>query len=309
MDQDIIFSIIIPHKNTPDLLQRCLDSIPRCANIQIIVVDDNSDPTKVDFTHFPALDDSCVEVYLTKEGKGAGFARNIGLCHAKGAWLIFADADEFFTQNAFDTLFEYKDSCHDILYFKVTSCYSDTLEEAGRDQAINPFVDDYINGMKVAEDFIRYRHIVPWGKMIKRNLITRGNILFDEVVASNDRMFSICAGHLASSVSIIDKALYCTTITKGSIGHTISIQNLTSKYMVLLRCNDFVRKAGKGHCQYSILPDLYLSTKYGIHIFIKFIKLAIQYKSNPFIRIGHILLGTFAFFKSKRKDKKYMIEK
>lgn len=43
----INYSIIIPHKNIPDLLQRCLNSIPRRTDIQIIVVDDNSDPKKL----------------------------------------------------------------------------------------------------------------------------------------------------------------------------------------------------------------------------------------------------------------------
>jgi glycosyltransferase involved in cell wall biosynthesis len=53
MDQEITFSIIIPHKNTPELLQRCLASIPKREDIQIIVIDDNSDNTKVDFEYFP----------------------------------------------------------------------------------------------------------------------------------------------------------------------------------------------------------------------------------------------------------------
>lgn len=72
----IAYTFIIPHKNSPDLLQKCLDSIPRRDDVQIIVVDDNSDAGKVDFDHFPGLDDPTVEVYLTKEGKGAGYARN-----------------------------------------------------------------------------------------------------------------------------------------------------------------------------------------------------------------------------------------
>ena len=38
----INYSIIIPHKNIPNLLQRCLDSIPNREDVQIIVVDDNS---------------------------------------------------------------------------------------------------------------------------------------------------------------------------------------------------------------------------------------------------------------------------
>ena len=36
------FSIIIPHKEIPDLLMRCLRSIPVSGDIQVIVVDDNS---------------------------------------------------------------------------------------------------------------------------------------------------------------------------------------------------------------------------------------------------------------------------
>ena len=48
----INYSIVIPHKNTPDLLQYCLDSIPVRDDVQVIVVDDNSDADKVDFEHF-----------------------------------------------------------------------------------------------------------------------------------------------------------------------------------------------------------------------------------------------------------------
>ena len=68
------------HKNIPNLLQRCLDSIPNREDVQIIVVDDNSDPNIVDFDKFPGLNRSNVEVIFTKEGKGAGYARNTGRC-------------------------------------------------------------------------------------------------------------------------------------------------------------------------------------------------------------------------------------
>ena len=117
MANSINYSIIIPHKNIPDLLQRCLESIPRREDVQIIVVDDNSDSGKVDFGHFPGIGELCVEVYFTKEGRGAGYARNIGLKYARGKWLLFADADDFYNTDFLSVLDEY---CHqdiDILYF------------------------------------------------------------------------------------------------------------------------------------------------------------------------------------------------
>lgn len=42
----INYSIIIPHKNIPHLLVRCLDSIPQKDDVQIIVIDDNSNITE-----------------------------------------------------------------------------------------------------------------------------------------------------------------------------------------------------------------------------------------------------------------------
>ena len=95
------YSIIIPHKNTPRLLERCLYSIPTWDEIQIIIIDDNSNSESVDFSHFPGNGRKNTEVLFTKEGKGAGYARNIGLSHARGKWIIFADADDFFTADCF----------------------------------------------------------------------------------------------------------------------------------------------------------------------------------------------------------------
>ena len=42
-DIEVKYTIIIPHKNIPELLERCLKSIPNNKNIQTIVVDDASE--------------------------------------------------------------------------------------------------------------------------------------------------------------------------------------------------------------------------------------------------------------------------
>ena len=82
------FSIIIPHKNLPHLLQRCLDSIPARDDLEIIVVDDDSSEELVDFKSFPGTDRPDVKVIFDKQSKGAGAARNIGINKATGKWLL-----------------------------------------------------------------------------------------------------------------------------------------------------------------------------------------------------------------------------
>lgn len=66
---EILYSIIIPHKDIPCLLQRCLDSIPSRDDVQIIVADDDSSPDVVDFAHFPGSDRTDVEILFTKEAE------------------------------------------------------------------------------------------------------------------------------------------------------------------------------------------------------------------------------------------------
>ena len=39
---EVFLTVIIPHFSIPDLLARCLDSIPQRDDVQVIVVDDHS---------------------------------------------------------------------------------------------------------------------------------------------------------------------------------------------------------------------------------------------------------------------------
>lgn len=209
------YSIIIPHKNIPRLLERCLWSIPRREDLQIIVVDDNSDPTIVDFANFPGLSDPAVEVYFTKEGKGAGYARNIGLSKAEGRMLLFADADDFFNYCIYDILEEYRDSDADIVYFKSNSVHSEKFTVA--DRGVN-FTNELIDGFKGNPDKNPFYIIhVVWCKLFNRAFIAQNNINFSETPIANDIMFSVYSTFYAKAVKVDDRALYCYTFRSGSI--------------------------------------------------------------------------------------------
>ena len=74
--KNITYSFIIPHHNTPELLARCIYSIPNRDDVEIIVVDDNSDEDKKACSS--RLDVRII--FIDKEHtKGAGHARNVGL--------------------------------------------------------------------------------------------------------------------------------------------------------------------------------------------------------------------------------------
>ena len=208
------YSIIIPHKNIPELLERCLWSIPRREDVQIIIVDDNSDPAVVDFANFPGLKDPTVEVFFTKEGKGAGYARNIGLGEAKGRKVLFADADDFFNYCVYDILDEYQDDDTDIIYFKSSSVHSEKFTAATRGSLTNQLVDQFKHNQNKAP---LYSTDVVWGKLFNRSLIVKNKITFSETPIANDIMFSTYSTFHAETIHADDRALYCCTFRSGSI--------------------------------------------------------------------------------------------
>ncbi len=218
----INYSIIIPHKNTPDLLQKCIDSIPHRDDVQIIVVDDNSDEDKVDFANFPDLHDERVEVYLTKEGKGAGYARNIGLSHAHGKWIVFADADDFFNPCFNEALDEFagKDNDYEVVFFKGNAIKLADGSLSTRGDSFNEVVDDAIKTSNFSKALTQS---TPCRKFFNKNFLQEHNITFNEVRWSNDVVFSAKVALYATRLYASAMPIYCVTESEGSLTKNVSL--------------------------------------------------------------------------------------
>lgn len=230
------YSIIVPHKNIPDLLQRCLDSIPEREDIQVIVVDDNSDPLKVDFDHFPGKERRNVEVYFDKSRKGAGRARNIGLSRALGEWVIFSDADDCF-EPRFNEILEYlnNEDSADIVYYDVISKDSDTLDQTDESNVFSQIL--HCND----EFCLRYQLLTPWMKAIRRSFIIGHGIKFEEVPCSNDTRFSALCGFYAKKINVLDIVGYCWMRRNNSLWRSIDINWCITRYKVSMSLSRFMR--------------------------------------------------------------------
>lgn len=213
------YTIIIPHHNIPYLLDRCLSSIPQKEDIQVIVVDDNSDDAfQSDIYNLEVSYPAYKFIYL-KASNGAGAARNIALKYALGKWLIFVDADDFLTKDSYEIWESYKNDSHDIIYF--LSLCIDTISHERlpnldyRDEIIKRLYSNKQN----LNRWLRYCSTEPWGKMIKRSLVETNHIRFQESIVANDYYFSILTGNKANSVLYSPNRFYYYTIRKGSLSN------------------------------------------------------------------------------------------
>lgn len=236
---EVSFSIIIPHKNIPNLLQRCLDSIPQRDDLEIIVVDDNSDPAIVDFEKFPGKDRQDTTIILDKSGKGAGRARNIGLEKANGKWLLFADADDYFSYCIKDILEEYKDCKTDIVFFNVIGQDSDTYLASDRGEYIRNYHSLYKKNPNAAIFHFKYDQGCPWAKLIRKEIVDSFSIRFDETRIHNDTTFSYMVAYHANDVKVDCRAVYCNTYRSQSISFTIDDDKILTRMDVLAKRDRF----------------------------------------------------------------------
>ena len=228
MDKTMNFTVIIPHKNIPLLLERLIKSIPMRDDLEIIVVDDYSDARVVEQLRSLEREDS--KFILNQECHGAGYARNCALPLAKGKWVLFADSDDFFNLGFNDFLNEYTDSDADIVYFNANSVDTDTYEPSNRVDHLHEFIEEYHKDKNKGELIMRYLFTEPWCKMVKREIIESHHIKFEETSIRNDVRYSYLVGHYAAKIIVDDRQLYCVTTRQNSVsrgkGHQAALDEL-----------------------------------------------------------------------------------
>lgn len=213
---DVInFSIIIPHRNSISLLERCLSSIPSRDDLQIIIVDDYSEERIQ--TELKRLSRKNLHILYSPENLGAGHARNLGLNKAIGKWILFADCDDFYESTFNDFLNNNIDSNADCIYFSVNSVNSQTLAPSPRNFLYDEYISKFDSNIPRSEDWILFHKWEPWNKMISRDLIQKYQLKFDEFTKCNDMMFNIMVSFYAEKIKIIPNHLYCVTYNPGSM--------------------------------------------------------------------------------------------
>lgn len=238
-------SIIIPHYNIPSLLAKLIESIPKYDTIQIIVVDDNS--TK-NVEELDALVASCkdrnFEFYRNEKGKNsAGACRNIGIEHAKGKWIMYADADDYFVDGWYDTVQEYFDSEHEMVYFLPTSINMSTGLPDDRHEIVTDKLLPYMEEKSEKNELrLHYNNFAVWSVLYKRSFIEDHGIRFEPVICANDVHYSTQCGHHVKDFVCTDKTIYCVTRRENSLTTALPPKNFDTRQKVAIRRLAFLYK-------------------------------------------------------------------
>lgn len=226
-------TILIPHKNQPEKLERLLKSIP--SDIEVVVVDDLSDEHQyVKAQHVVKKASNKIKLIRNLTGENnAGVARNIALENSNSEWVIFADSDDEFIEDNFEILLrKIKETTSDIVIFNV-----EAVKEL--DQTKSERVDSYhelINNWPLNKSTIAYSWVVPWGKAIRRlPTIDKRNLRFASKIASNDIEFSIELASTTCKIDLLDSVIYRCYESDSSL--TATIDPIKARDRLRASCN------------------------------------------------------------------------
>lgn len=235
-----MISFIIPYYNLESsveieqLLLRAISSITLQIpddEYEILVIDDGSPTPPVTVT-------TAGNIFLHSIPHGfLGAARNYGIEHAKGEYIAFLDADDYYfpgtLQKHIDYLQQHPEI--DLLMYSFLECYDNKDMVSLYQTELN------ISGPVLGKDYLMHNH--PSGSaclyMIKRNLLMENQIRFAQNTYIEDEDFTARSLFLAKSVCVSDQYVYAYYHRHGSIVGTIS--NIRNKELNRAALNSIKR--------------------------------------------------------------------
>ena len=220
-----VISMIVPIYNAEKYLRRCLESVVNqtYTNLDIILIDDVSSDQSLEICRQYVQRDSRIQLYC-QENRGVSAARNTGLEHMRGEYVVFVDSDDFISKHFIEILLK------QIQKYQVALIMCDyvMLDENKEQAYIENFLPEmtqscsrlvsceeiYDNMFKEHESI---RFCVPWGKIYHKKIFY--DLRFEEGKIYEDILIFHKIYEQVSMVCCIDVVLYyyvrsCNSITR-----------------------------------------------------------------------------------------------
>ena len=232
-------SIIIPIYNVERFLRKCLDSVLRQGlpeeEYEVILVNDGSKDSSVTI-----CEEYCKKYphfrLITQKNAGVSAARNNGIDHAQGKYIVFLDADDYLLDNGLKLAFEHFKERDDIDVIHYYSSY-DNWE-------VNE-IDNTINFDGMGHELI-LRGGLPsfcWLCFYRKDFLDKHQIRFKPYIVGEDQLFSSNV-YIANPRIVSTKARFYRYVihensatTRRSVEHTRRcVDDYLNSYRDILEC-------------------------------------------------------------------------
>lgn len=196
-------SVIVPVYNSEEYIGTTLDSIINqdFRNFELIVIDDGSTDRSPQIINDKLSKSTIDYKIIRQENSGVSAARNCGISHATGKYLVFIDADDYVTGNHLSELYNGETDFSLVQFIKKDG---EKLSEPHHLSAEFISCDDFIKKELRMEMPFNF-----WQLMYKTSLIKDNGIRFNpSLVYGEDIDFALRALLYGDEIAISNEATY-----------------------------------------------------------------------------------------------------
>ena len=209
----ISVSVIMPCYNSEIYLPNLflMFKVQTFKNYELIFIDDGSTDNTNLLISEQLKKDKRIKLITLKKNTGQSNARNVGLKHAIGDYIIFLDSDDIFYPNLLKTTYELAlKNKVDILIFDFECRFSNNTScRFYRNYLFNhPYpINEVFSPTDIRDNIFSFSKGVTWNKLFKRDLIVKNNLLFLNLKIHNDCFFVYAAYVLAEKIYVTNDVL------------------------------------------------------------------------------------------------------
>ena len=220
-------SVVVPIYNVENYLRQCIESLlaQTFTPYEVILVDDGSTDGSGKIADEYAEKYNLIRV-IHKDNAGLGYARNTGIEHAKGDWVVFLDSDDYFGKKLLEHLVVAQNKYGAEL---VIGGY-ERVDESGKIVGGVKYSEAVYNETEIKKDLIpRLLGSAPdksdsismsaCNALFSMDIIRRDTIRFpsERVVISEDLFFDFDYYMNSKSIALITETEYKYRVTSGSL--------------------------------------------------------------------------------------------
>lgn len=183
-------SVIVPIYNTEAFIAECLESIlgQTGIDLEVIIVNDGSTDRSADVVRDYKERDGRI-TYIYQPNQGLSVARNIGLLHAKGEYVLFVDSDDWLMPRSMRDYIEWAHKSNaDVVMGQVE------VHEQDKEPALWPHDEvlhlrqPVISGEEYLYSIVSSRKFIPmvYAYLCKRMMLEQSGLIFEPGLIHKD---------------------------------------------------------------------------------------------------------------------------
>lgn len=236
---EAVVSVVVPIYKVQEYIAECIESIQKqiYSNIELLLVDDGSPDESGAICERYAKTDKRIRV-IHKQNGGVSSARNAGIAHSSGQYIMFVDGDDWLESCAIDKMM------HRIKVTGTDACFCDRYVREG---SIVKLPIPYQSAERVAAEdavkwHLRYRFIASPGL----GLLSLSKVkacYFDETIhALEDWEYNFRMLTRIDSLCICPEAYYHYRIVLGSASKSSLNARKMTCFAILDRVSAYIRE-------------------------------------------------------------------